>query len=96
MSKRMNAVQAFYFGAFMQSIKCSEESEGELYHSAFVKRMGERVDASSTPARVQTAYAYYYENVEVQDWVQSQKVAQACTSCPPIRLGLKPKAKRDR
>lgn len=65
---RMNAVQAFYFGAFMQALKCSEESEGELYHSAFVKRMGEYVDVSTTPRRVQAAYAYYYENVEVQDW----------------------------
>ena len=68
MLNKMNTVQAFYFGAFVQAIKCAKESEGELSHSAFVKRMGERVDVSTTPARVQAAYAYYYENVERQDW----------------------------
>ena len=79
MAEEMTAVQAFYYGVFVQAVACHEESDGDLYTGTFVRRMGERLDVSTTPANVQAAHGYYYENVEKQDWggVSVYKVAVA-------------------
>ena len=64
----MTPIQAFYFGAFIQAIRCDEETDGDAYRGAFVRRMGERIDVSTAPPNVQSAHRYYDEHVEQQDW----------------------------
>ena len=64
----MNEIQAFYYGAFKQAIASYEATDGELYVGHFIRRMGEPLDPFMTPPNVQSAYQYYYENVEKQDW----------------------------
>ena len=68
MSGDMNVIQAFYFGAFTQAIRCDEETDGEVSKGAFVRRMGDRIHVASSPPPVQSAYDYYYKNIEQQDW----------------------------
>ena len=83
MLDRMSTIQAFYYGAFVQARACDEETDGEAYTGAFIRRMGQRLQASTTPASVQAAHRYYYEHVEQQDWggvgVYQVMVAETCT-----------------
>ena len=62
------AVRAFFLGAFVQAVRCHDETGGEAFGPAFVRRMGKRVDPTAAPSPVEAAYRYYHERVEQQDW----------------------------
>ncbi|MEM7125607.1 MAG: hypothetical protein AAF702_04730 [Chloroflexota bacterium] len=68
MLSAMSPIQAFYYGAFVQGVKCHEETEGDAFGGYFVRRMGEHVEVAMAPPSIQSTHSYYYENVEKQDW----------------------------